>query len=142
MFVDESGSDDRTRDRKYGWAVLGVRAVVRRWLASKERVSVLPAYTIDGYIAAKTFLGTCTAEVFEDFIIDQVLPLCNPYPGPRSVIIIDNASVHHGSRHIIKATALRQGVWIIFLPPYSPDFNPIEESFSDLKSYIRRHYRR
>jgi transposase len=72
--------------------------VVRRWLSSRERVSVLPAYTIEGYIAAKTFYGTCTGEIFEDFIVDQLLPLCNPYPGPRSVIIMDNASVHV-SRH-------------------------------------------
>lgn len=38
--------------------------------------------------------------------------------------------------------ARRKGVLVRFLPPYSPDFNPIEESFGDLKAYIRRHYRR
>lgn len=142
VFVDESGSDDRTGDRQYGWAESGIRAIVQRWLANRDRVSVLPAYTIEGYIAATTFYGTCNGQIFEDFIIDQVLPLCNPYPGPRSVIIMDNASIHHASQDLLVETARRQGVWIRFLPPYSPDFNPIEESFSDLKAYIRRHYRR
>ncbi|PMD13788.1 hypothetical protein NA56DRAFT_584950, partial [Hyaloscypha hepaticicola] len=60
----------------------------------RERVSVLPAYTIKGYIHSITFSGTCTADIFEDFIIDELLPLYNPYPGPRSVIIMDNTSVH------------------------------------------------
>ncbi len=140
--VDESGSDDRTGDRQFGWAHKGARATVRRWLANRERVSVLPAYTIEGYITATTFYGTCNAQIFEDFIIDQLLPLCNLYPGPRSVILMDNASVHHSSRDRIVKACRRQGVWVRFLPPYSPDFNPIEESFGDLKAYIRRHYRR
>jgi transposase len=140
--VDESGSDDRTGDRQYGWADSGVRAKVRRWLAKRERVSVLPAYTIEGYIKSVTFYGTCTADIFEDFIIDDLLPLCNPYPGPRSVIIMDNASVHQSRQYIIVNACRRRGVWVRFLPPYSPDFNPIEESFGILKAFIRRHYRR
>jgi transposase len=140
--VDESGSDERTGDRAYGWATKGSRAVVRRWLARRNRISVLPAYTVDGYIASRTFEGTCTGEIFEDFIIDELLPLCNLYPGPRSVIIMDNASVHHAIQDRVVEVARRQGVWVRFLPPYSPDFNPIEESFGDLKAFIRRHYHR
>lgn len=94
VFVDESGSDDRTGDRFYGWSTEGSRAVVRRWLQNRDRVSVLPAYTIEGYIASQTFYGTCDGEIFESFIIDRLLPLCNPFPGPRSVIVMDNASIH------------------------------------------------
>jgi hypothetical protein len=73
----------------------GVRAIVSRWLQKKERVLVLPAYTIEGYITSTTFIGTLIGAIFESFIIDQLLPLCNPFPAPRSVIIMDNASVHH-----------------------------------------------
>jgi transposase len=142
VFVDESGSDERTGDRHYGWAERGVRAQVSRWLADRDRVSILPAYTIDGYIACRSFKGTCTGDIFEEFIIEQVLPICNPYPGPRSIIVMDNASVHHSNKDRILEVAERRGVWIRFLPPYSPDFNPIEESFGDLKAFIRRHYRR
>lgn len=68
VFLDESGSDNRTGDRKYGWAEVGARAVVRRWLGSRKRVSVLPAYTLDGYIAARTFLGTSSAELFGESV--------------------------------------------------------------------------
>lgn len=63
--VDECGSDDRTGDRMYGWADQGVRAVVHRWLAGRNRVSALPAYTVNGYIEVITFPGTCTGEIFE-----------------------------------------------------------------------------
>ena len=66
IFVDESGSDPRTGDRMYGYAASGVRAVVSRWLQSRKRVSVLPAYTIDGYITSITFEGTCTGDISED----------------------------------------------------------------------------
>lgn len=55
---------------------------------------------------------------------------------------MDNASIHHAAIPHIQRACARQGVIMRFLPPYSPDFNPIEESFNDLKSWIRRHYRR
>ena len=78
-----------------GYADQGIRAKVSRWLQSRERVSFLPAYTIEGYIMSITFQGTLNGDMFEEFIIDQLLPLCNPYPGPRSVIFMDNALVHY-----------------------------------------------
>jgi transposase len=140
--VDESGSDERTGDRIMGYADKGIRAKVSRWLQSRERVSFLPAYTIEGYITSITFLGTLNGDMFEDFIIDQLLPLCNPFPGPRSVIFMDNASVHHYSETRIIEACRRRNVWIRWLPPYSPDFHPVEGSFGDLKAFIRRTYRK
>jgi transposase len=142
LFVDESGSDERTGDRQYGWSNIGIRAKASRWFGRRDRISVLPAYTIEGYVAGMTFPGTCNATIFEEFIIDHVLPICNPYPRPRSVIVMDNASIHHTFQERLETACRSKGVWIRFLPPYSPDFNPIEESFNDLKAFIRRHYRR
>jgi transposase len=55
---------------------------------------------------------------------------------------MDNASVHHSSKEAIERACMAKRVWVLFLPPYSPDFNPIEESFGDLKAFIRRHYRK
>jgi hypothetical protein len=53
-----------------GYADQGIRAKVSRWLQSRERVSFLLAYTIEGYIISITFLGTLNGDIFEDFIID------------------------------------------------------------------------
>jgi hypothetical protein len=65
------------------------------------------------------------------------MPLCSAYPGPLSVLVLDNARIHHNDE--ILALADRFGVRIEYLPPYSPDLNPIEEAFSQIKHFIRRH---
>jgi transposase len=65
------------------------------------------------------------------------LPNCSPYPGPLSVLILDNAKIHHGGE--LQELADHFGVRIEYLPPYSPDFNPIEEAFSKIKHFLRRH---
>jgi hypothetical protein len=64
------------------------------------------------------------------------MPLCSPFPGPLSVLIMDNACIHHGDE--ILELADQYGVRIEYLPPYSPDQNPIEEAFSQIKSFIWR----
>ena len=60
----------------------------------------------------------------------------NPYPGKHSVIIMDNARIHHDAELIETIEAL--GCKVIFLPPYSPDYNPIETAFSTIKLWIKR----
>lgn len=65
------------------------------------------------------------------------MPKCNPYPGVLSVLVLDNAKIHHGDE--ILELADRFGVRIEYLPPYSPDLNPIEEAFSKVKHFLRRH---
>lgn len=61
----------------------------------------------------------------------------NPYPYPNSVLIMDNCSIHHGGR--VAELAEARGVRLLYLPPYSPDFNPIEKAFAILKSHLRRY---
>ena len=94
IFIDESAANERTADRKYGWAPVGVTPREARPFGHSERWSLCPAYTIDGFITWEIVHGSFSAERFEDFIENKVLPLCNPYPLPRSVIIMDNAPIH------------------------------------------------
>jgi DDE superfamily endonuclease len=75
---------------------------------------------------------------FESFLESKVLPKCNPFPAKNSVIIMDNASVHYSEK--IRQMCANAGVKLIYLPPYSPDFNPIEEFFSELKAFIKRNW--
>jgi transposase len=70
--------------------------------------------------------------------VDRLLPQCNPYPLPNSVIIMDNASSHCDP--IIAEAVHAKGCLIRYLPPYSPDFSPIELSFSVLKAWVRRRF--
>lgn len=61
---------------------------------------------------------------------------CGRWPEPRSVLVRDNASFHRSAR--VAQLCEDSGVKLVFLPPYSPDLNPIEEFFAELKSFIKR----
>lgn len=73
---------------------------------------------------------------FERFLERQLLPVMQPYPYPNSVLVMDNASIHHGGK--IEELAAEHGIRILYLPPYSPEFNPIEKGFGPLKANLRR----
>lgn len=64
------------------------------------------------------------------------MPVMNPFPGRNSVLIMDNAPIHHGGR--IADICANAGVILMYLPTYSPDFNPIEKVFATLKTYLKR----
>jgi transposase len=85
------------------------------------------------------FQGSTDSTVFEDFI-EQLLPLCGKWPEPKSILVMDNASFHHTER--IKQMCYDAGVKLMYLPPYPPDLNLIEEFFAELKTFIKRswHY--
>jgi transposase len=139
VFLDESASNERTGDRKFGWAPTGRECEVSRPFKRSERWSILPALSVNGYLSYLIYQGSITAEIFELFLEQQVLPHCTPYPGPRSILILDNASIHKSAR--LRDLCEEHGVLLVFLPPYSPDYNPIEATFKDLKAWIKRNYR-
>jgi len=138
--VDESAYTEKTGDRKYGWAESGMPASIKRFLKRSERWSLLPAYSIEGYEDCLLFQGGITTAIFEDWLEHSLLPRCGRWPEPKSIIIMDNCAIHRSQRVLDLCAAA--GVWIRWLPPYSPFLNPIEESFHDLKLYIRKHYRK
>lgn len=138
VFIDESAANERTGDRKYGWSPVNVECEVFSSLKRSERWSILPALDVNGYFAWLIYQGSINGNLFLEFVRDQVLPSCEPYPGKRSVLVMDNASIHHSQA--LKDLCEEHGVRLEYLPPYSPDKNPIESTFKDLKTWIRRHY--
>jgi len=94
MFIDESAANERTGDRKYGWAPVGVTPYEYVPVKRSERWSILPVYTIDGMMVWDIIQGSWTKELFNDFVRTKVLPYCTSYPGPRSVLVMDNAPIH------------------------------------------------
>ena len=87
---------------------------------------------------ARVYPGSTDGEVFEDFL-EELLPWCGRWPQPKSVLVMDNASIHHSDR--VEQMCTEAGVKLIYLPPYSPDLNPIEEFFAELKAYIKRSWK-
>ena len=95
VYVDESAANEHTKDRKWGWSSFGITPLVSRPVKRSERWSILPAYTVDGIICSYIFQGSITSARFEWWLENEVLPKCSPFPGPKSVLIMDNASIHH-----------------------------------------------
>jgi hypothetical protein len=117
-FLDDTASNEQTADRKWGYAPIGLPAMAKRWLKKSERWSVLPAYTINGYIEAVTYQGSITAEIFEDWLEYQALPNCNRWPGDRN-IIMDNASIHKSDR--VVELCIAAGCTVEYLPHCNKD---------------------
>lgn len=61
----------------------------------------------------------------------------NRFPGPRSVLVLDNAAVHRTEQ--VQTLCAEHGVRLLYLPPYSPDYNPIESCFSKVKAFLKRY---
>ena len=97
--------------------------------------------TIDGLLDVHCTTGSVDEEVFCDAIEKKLLPQLMPFNGvnARSVVIMDNCSIHHTSKslELIQST----GALVHFLPPYSPDLSPIEELFSKVKACLRENDR-
>ena len=81
--------------------------------------------------------GTVNGDRFFVFVRRDMLPLLMPFDGqsPNSIIIMDNASIHHVDQVTELITSV--GALVRFLPPYSPDMNPIEEVFAEVKHYLQ-----
>ncbi|GKU10161.1 unnamed protein product [Fusarium langsethiae] len=135
IFIDESGADRRVGYRKKGWAPSGVTPIQIGRFNREQRYQILAAHTQDGIELARVYSGSTDATLFKDFI-EQLLQSCGRWPQKKSVLIMDNASFHHNDE--IKPMCVEAGVELLYLPPYSPDFNPIEEYFAELKNFIKK----
>ena len=137
VFVDETGCDRRDSLRRYGYTIRGRRLKCQKLLVRGKRVSVIAAMSIEGILCLKMVHSTVTGDIFLDFVQKQLLPTLMIFNGenPNSVVILDNCSVHHasGAADLIQEV----GVLIHYLPPYSPDYNPIELLFSKVKTSLR-----
>jgi hypothetical protein len=94
IFVDESAYNERTGDRRFGWGPIGVPARTKRWLKKTERWSLLPAYTLEGYLNPILFKGAITALIFEKWLAEDVLPNVNRPPGLQMILVMDNCRIH------------------------------------------------
>lgn len=137
IFVDETGSDKRAALRKYGYAPRGRQAVSEKLLVKGKRYSAIAGLHMGGMLDVYVTAENVNADTFYEYVERCLLPYLLPFNGvnPNSVVILDNASIHHVERvvKLIEDT----GAMVLFLPPYSPDIMPIEECFSKVKSYLR-----
>lgn len=130
VFVDET-STNLTYCRRYGRAPAGRRVDQAVPLHGGPNVTLIAALTPTGLGALASVNGAVNGAVFAAYL-DQVL---GPTLQPGDVVVLDNLSVHKVAG--LDQIAQQYGARLLYLPPYSPDFNPIELAFSKLKTWLR-----
>ena len=129
VFVDESGVDEDCR-RVYARAKRGNRIHGTKPGNKPKRINVVAGLHGKRHVAVRCYDHPSNSAFFEDWFEYELIPAI-----PKgSVIILDNASFHRKKQ--LGIIAMRRGVILLFLPPYSPDLNLIEKSWANLKRWL------
>jgi len=131
VFIDEMGAKSNMT-RMYGRALRGVRLVDRVPHGHWVNTTHICGLRQSGIVAPHTFSGAMNTVRFIEYVRDVLCPVLSE----GDIVICDNLSPHKSAeaRSLIEAAE----AILLFLPPYSPDLNPIEMSFSKLKSVLRK----
>lgn len=131
MFVDETWASTNMA-RRYGRAPRGERLRAGVPHGHWKTTTFVAGLRTSGMVAPFVLDGPINRDAFEVYV-ERVLV---PDIGPGDVVIMDNLSSHKGPR--VRALIEAAGATLLYLPPYSPDFNPIEQAFARLKALLRK----
>jgi transposase len=132
VFVDECGTHT-SMTRLRARAPKGERAYGRVPRNRGKNSTLLASMSVEGMgPSMAAVLGSTKKAVFEAYV-EQVLA---PTLSEGQVVILDNLGAHRGAR--VREFVEARGCELVFLPPYSPDFSPIEEAFSKIKALLRK----
>jgi transposase len=129
--VDESSSH-LSMSPAYGRGPKGERVPDTKPKSRGENVTMIGAIGMTGVVALNPLIGSNNGEMFLLWITECLVPFLKP----GRIVLMDNSSIHKvaGVREAIEAA----GASVLFIPPYSPEFNPIEECWSKVKTFLRR----
>lgn len=131
VFVDESGASTKMA-RLYGRAKRGRRVVGRVPWGHWKTVTFVAGLRLDGFTAPFAIDCAMNGEIFIEYV-----RLClAPSLRPADIVVIDNLPAH--KRDEVRVIIEAAGATLRYLPPYSPDLNPIEQSFAKLKAHLRK----
>ena len=131
VYIDETGFSE-TDFREYAYARRGVGVEAKVPSRRYRSTTLIAARFQDGFTAPVLFEGSCDAIAFNRWLQEMLCPLLTE----KHVVILDNASFHKSSQTV--ALIRSCGASLLFLPPYSPELNPIEKDFANIKR--RRQY--
>lgn len=132
IFVDEAGCHPGIGPLR-GWAPVGQPLFgPEQVYARSQHISMIGAMSLHGMVATMTTRGGVGSKDFRRFVEQRLAPVLRP----GHVVCLDNLNAHKNAtvRHLIE----QRGARLLFLPPYSPDFNPIEAAWAKIKHWIRR----
>src|SRR3712207_2735995 len=116
----------------YGYSPRGQRIFFEIPRNRGANTTLLSSMSSDGMGPSMTVEGSMTKEVFESYVEHFLAPALLP----GQVVVMDNLTAHKGER--VRELIEGKGCEPLYLPPYSPDFNPIEEAFSKIKGVLRK----
>lgn len=130
VFLDESGAKTNMT-RLYGRSFDGQRLADTTPHGHWCTTTMLSSIRQDGSTAAMVIEGSTDTAVFQAYVMEVLIPTLRP----NDIVVMDNLSPHKSTGIAEAIEAAGAEVW--FLPPYSPDFNPIEKMWSKIKSFLR-----
>ena len=128
--MDETGFAPTTC-RNWGWSIKGQRVLGLQGAEQRPRTSLMGGYLGGKLVAPMLFEGTCNTEVFNQWLEHMLLPALVT----GTIIVLDNATFHHSRR--TRELVEQAGCELLYLAPYSPDLNPIEKLWANLKRQWR-----
>lgn len=126
VYVDESGFEAHSY-RPYAWSARGKEVHGERFGRGGIRTNLIAGKRGPELLAPVLYEGTTSADLFNEWLKEHLLKELRP----GSTIIMDNAAFHRKAD--VTKIAKKAGHDVLFLPPYSPDFNPIEQDFAIIK---------
>jgi transposase len=131
VFVDEMGSNT-SLSPLYGWSKVGERLRAQAPKNWGKNLTLLSSMSTEGMGPSVAVEGATTGAVFEACVEQALAPTLSP----GRIVVMDNLSAHKGGK--VRELVEGRGCELMYLPPYSPDLNPIEEAFSKVKGLLRR----
>jgi hypothetical protein len=131
VFVDEMGTNTSLSPR-YAYSPKGRRAYAQVPRNRGVNTTLLASMSLEGKGPCLAVEGITTTTVFEAYVEEVLAPTLRR----GQIVVVDNLSAHKGAR--VRELIEERGCQLLYLPPYSPDFNPIEEAFSKIKSIITK----
>lgn len=130
VFLDEFGAATNMT-RRYARAPSGQRVAGTVPHGDWTLVSTIAAMTVRGVVASASFEGATDTDAFVTFVREALVPTLKP----EQVVVLDNLSVHKAPA--VRALVEAAGCRLLPLPPYSPDYNPIEMAIAKVKALLR-----
>ena len=118
--------------RQRGRAKEGQRLFAKAPHGHWGTTTMISSVRLDGTTAAMEIAGAADSEVFREYVRRILAPTLSP----GDMVVMDNLRTHYDAAAIAMIEAI--GASVKFLPPYSPDYNPIEKMWSKIKTYLRK----
>ena len=135
VYLDECGVNIGMT-RIYGRSLGGTRCIDHAPINTPKNTTILSSIRLNGETAYTTYMGGTTKEKFVDYLENILIPTLKD----GDVIIMDNMRSHHAKKFAETVSRTNKDLTILYLPPHSPDFNPIEMMWSKIDAIKNKGY--